>query len=160
MEVRQFLDEVVGNPVSRPARTSVADHRDRMTTVLVVDDSPEVRGLLSTVLRAAEIEAVMAENGLEALLAAHHVQPAVVVMDISMPVLDGIGATRLLKASAITRHIPVIAHTSTPQLCDRVAGEKLFAYVLTKPVVPNALVAVLEQVIRADQGSAARQDQL
>jgi CheY-like chemotaxis protein len=154
MEVRQFLEEVV------TARTDVQQSPHRGSRVLVVDDAPDVQGLVTTALRDAGFEAVTAENGLEALLAAHDVRPAVVVMDMSMPVLDGIAATRLLKASAITRHIPVIAHTSTPQACDRVAGERLFAHVLTKPVVPEALVAALQQVIRTAQPSAGRREPL
>jgi hypothetical protein len=75
--------------------------------VLVVDDSDDNRELAATVLEAAGFHVVTARNGLEAVVAAHREQPAVVLMDVTMPVLDGIEAARLIKASAETRHVKI-----------------------------------------------------
>jgi CheY-like chemotaxis protein len=113
--------------------------------VLVVDDSADTRDLVSTMLQLAGLEPVMACNGLEAVVAAHHVHPSVVLMDATMPVLNGIAATRLLKASDDTRHIPVIAHTAAPSACHSVASEKLFVHVLHKPAPPHVLVALVQR---------------
>jgi hypothetical protein len=71
--------------------------------VLVVDDYGDVRDLLARVLEGAGFLVRTAANGLEGLIAAYEMRPAVIVMDVSMPVLDGIEATRLIKAGEATR---------------------------------------------------------
>jgi two-component system chemotaxis response regulator CheB len=63
----------------------------------VVDDSEDTRDIIGVVLTAAGFEVLTATNGLEAIVAAHNVRPAVIVIDANMPVLNGIEATRLLK---------------------------------------------------------------
>jgi CheY-like chemotaxis protein len=115
--------------------------------VLVVDDSADTRDLVATVLSIAGLEPIIASNGLEGLAAAYQLRPTVVLMDVSMPVLDGIAATRLLKASEETRHIPVVAHTGAPSTCHDVASEGLFVDVLRKPVVPDVLVALVQRFL-------------
>lgn len=57
-----------------------------------------------------------------------------------MPVLDGIEATRLLKAAPATRHVPVIAHTARPDVLEGPIT-RLFARVLAKPAGPDELIA-------------------
>lgn len=86
-----------------------------------------------------------AANGLEGLLAAYEMRPAVILMDFAMPVLDGLEATRLIKASDATRRSRVIAYTSTPPQRHSVV-EKLFAAVVRKPATPNAVLATVQQV--------------
>ena len=66
--------------------------------VLVVDDYGDIREVLAGVLEDAGFVVRTAANGLEALIAAYEMRPGVIVMDVSMPVLDGIEATRLIKA--------------------------------------------------------------
>jgi two-component system, cell cycle response regulator DivK len=112
--------------------------------VLVVDDYQTVRDVIATVLRGAGFFVRTASNGLEALLAAYEMRPAVIVMDVTMPVLDGIEATRLIKAIDATRHAQVIAYTGNPGL-DETPARTLFAAVLQKPVPP---LVVLETVRR------------
>src|SRR5689334_13138572 len=70
----------------------------RPNAVLIADDYGDVRELLARVLEEAGFVVRTAANGLEAFLAAYEMRPAVIVMDLSMPVLDGIDATRLIKA--------------------------------------------------------------
>ena len=83
--------------------------------MLVVDDYGDVRELIAEVLRNAGFVVRTAANGLEGLLAAYEMRPAVIVMDFAMPVLDGLEATRLIKASEAMRQARVIAYTSTPR---------------------------------------------
>ena len=114
-------------------------------TVLVVDDYGDVRELLMRVLEDAGFVVRTAANGLEALLAAYEMRPGVIVMDVSMPVLDGIEATRLIKAAEATRDARVIAYTSNPSFSDG-PTRTLFAAVLTKPVTPSAVLATVQRV--------------
>jgi len=113
--------------------------------VLVVDDSGDIRDLIALVLQNAGFVVRTAANGLEALIAAYEMRPAVIVMDVSMPVLDGIEATRLIKASEATRDARVIAHTGDLPGAARLTGI-LFAAVLQKPTTPDVLVTTIQRV--------------
>jgi two-component system, cell cycle response regulator DivK len=93
-----------------------------------------------------------AENGLDALIAAYEWQPAVIVMDITMPVLDGIEATRLIKAGKATRDARVIAHTAIPGTA-AIHLQQLFDAVVPKPCMPDMLLgAVREAASRPGRG--------
>jgi len=85
---------------------------------------------------------------LAALLNAYEMQPAVIVMDMTMPVLDGVEATRLIKATKATRDARVIAYTANPSLAD-VLAQRLFVAVLPKPSTPDVLIAAVQNVARA-----------
>ncbi len=115
------------------------------SAVLVVDDYGDVREMLSRVLADAGFVVRTAANGLEGLIAAYEMRPGVIVMDVSMPVLDGIEATRLIKASEATRDARVIAYTGNPSF-DESSTRALFAAVLTKPALPGAVLATVQQV--------------
>jgi two-component system cell cycle response regulator DivK len=113
--------------------------------VLVADDYGNVREVLASVLQNAGFEVRTAANGLEALLAAYQMRPAIIIMDVRMPVLDGIEATRLIKASEAMRHTRVIAYTGDPVEGDS-RMKTLFAAVLQKPATPAALLATVRHV--------------
>jgi two-component system, cell cycle response regulator DivK len=113
--------------------------------VLVVDDYGDIRDVLASVLDDAGFFVRTAANGLEALIAAYQMRPGVIVMDVSMPVLDGIEATRLIKAGEATRNARVIAYTGNPSFDDS-PTRTLFAAVLTKPATPGAVLAAVQQV--------------
>jgi two-component system, cell cycle response regulator DivK len=112
--------------------------------VLVVDDYGDVRELVARVLQDAGFIVRTAANGLEGLIAAYEMRPGVIVMDVSMPVLDGIQATRLIKAGEATRNARVIAYTGSR--LDTAVVEKLFAAVLEKPSAPDVIVATVQHV--------------
>jgi two-component system, cell cycle response regulator DivK len=113
--------------------------------VLVADDYGDVRELLACVLEDAGFVVRTAANGLEAFLAAYEMRPAVIVMDLSMPVLDGIDATRLIKAVGVTRDARVIAYTGNPCF-DANPTRTLFAAVLLKPATPDVVLAAVRHV--------------
>jgi two-component system, cell cycle response regulator DivK len=115
------------------------------SAVLVADDYGDVRELLAHVLENAGFVVRTAANGLEAFLAAYEMRPAVIVMDLSMPVLDGINATRLIKAVELTRDARVIAYTGNPSF-DANPTRPLFAAVLHKPATPDLVLAAVRQV--------------
>ncbi len=123
-----------------------------ITAVLVVDDIEDARVLIAETLLQAGFLVRTAENGLDALIAAYEWQPAVIVMDITMPVLDGIEATRLIKAGKATRDVRVIAHTAKPGSA-AIHLRQLFDAVVPKPCMPDMLLgAVREAASRPGRG--------
>ncbi len=114
--------------------------------VLVVDDAEDVRDLVAYVLRDAGFVVRTATNGLEALIAAYEMQPAVIVMDMTMPVLNGIEATRLIKATKSIDHARVIAYTANTSSLPEILIQKYFVAVLPKPSTPDVVLAAVQNV--------------
>ncbi|THB76046.1 MAG: response regulator [Desulfobacteraceae bacterium] len=81
--------------------------------VLVVDDSESNRDFLYELLNRKNLEVMVAENGREAIMVASDFYPDIILMDIRMPVMNGIEAATQLKGHPKTRHIPVIALTAS-----------------------------------------------
>jgi two-component system cell cycle response regulator DivK len=79
--------------------------------VLLVDDYPDAREMYSEYLEFSGFDVVEAGNGMEALQRAVDTAPDIILMDLSLPVMDGWEATRRLKADQRTRAIPVVALT-------------------------------------------------
>ena len=120
----------------------------RRPIALVVDDSEETRELYAWCMRAAGwlVEAV--PSGEEALLVAAVLVPDVIVMDLNLPVIGGLEATRRLKADPDTQHIPIVAVSGI----DRGQGEALATEAgceafLEKPCQPEQLRALLERLV-------------
>jgi two-component system cell cycle response regulator DivK len=113
----------------------------RRDAVLVADDYGDVREMLAEVLQHAGFVVGTASNGLEALFAAYVTRPAVIVMDLTMPVLDGVEATRLLKTADATCRARVIAYTGNGLLGP---AQNLFDGILHKPTTPQVVVATVQ----------------
>ena len=90
-----------------------------MTRILLVEDNPENRDMLSRRLIRRGYEVEFAEDGAEAVRKAKDASPALILMDLSLPVMDGWEATRRIKADAQTAAIPVIALTAHAMSSDR-----------------------------------------
>jgi two-component system cell cycle response regulator DivK len=123
-------------------------------TVLVVDDYEDNRQMYAELLSYVGFQVEEARDGAEAIALARRVIPDLIVMDLSLPVIDGWEATRRLKRDALTRHIPVLALTGhAPEGLAghsegaREAGCDSF---LAKPCSPERLLeVVLETLDRA-----------
>src|SRR5687767_7657138 len=115
-------------------------------TLLVVDDEASNRELILMLVDQFDlpIKCLTANNGLEAVRIAQEEQPALVLMDLKMPGLDGWEATRRLKADPATASIPILALTAQAMVGDheRAIAAGCDGY-LTKPIDVNALVTVL-----------------
>lgn len=122
--------------------------RSLQHAVLVVDDYQDSREFMSMVLHNAGFIVRTASNGLEAVIAAYEMHPAVIVMDMMMPVLDGVEATRLIKAIDELREARVIAYTAKAPLDPKLTQE-LFSAVLEKPSRPDIVVAAVQRCARA-----------
>ncbi len=81
--------------------------------VLVVDDFADAREMYGEYLKFCGFRVAEAQNGVEAIDKAKRLKPDLILMDLSMPVVDGWEATRRLKADASTKGIPVVALTGT-----------------------------------------------
>ncbi len=90
--------------------------------VLVVEDRPEDRMLLVDFLTSQDCRVYVAEDGNDGYRKAQLVQPDIILMDVNMPVCDGLAACRLLKADQATRAIPIIFMTASALPTERVAG--------------------------------------
>jgi CheY-like chemotaxis protein len=90
-----------------------------MPRILLVEDNEMNRDMLSRRLERRGYQVVLAVDGQEGVERAGSESPDVVLMDMSLPVLDGWEATRILKAAPATRHIPVIALTAHAMSSDR-----------------------------------------
>ena len=87
--------------------------------ILIVDDDGRIRNLLKIYLEKAGFQVSEAENGLEALLALHNSQPNLIVLDIMMPVLDGMEVCRQVRKFS---QVPVIMLTARTEDEDRIMG--------------------------------------
>ena len=111
-------------------------------TILIVDDEPHMLRITELSLKKAGFNLLIARSGNEALQLARQHLPALIVMDVVMPDLDGISALKELKAAPATAKIPVIMLTSRGQNVTRVDAEGSGAALyLTKPFSPSALAA-------------------
>lgn len=120
-----------------------------MITVLLVEDNEMNRDMLSRRLERKGYSVIVAEDGREGVELAVQALPDLILMDMSLPVLDGWAATSMLKGSASTQHIPIIALTAHAMSTDEQrcyqAGCDEFD---TKPVVLERLLAKMDKCLR------------
>jgi CheY-like chemotaxis protein len=90
-----------------------------MVKILLVEDNEMNRDMLSRRLAKRGFEVLMAVDGAEGVAMAHSANPALILMDMSLPVMDGWTATRTLKADSSTSGIPVIGLTAHAMAGDR-----------------------------------------
>jgi len=119
-----------------------------MARVLIVDDSPTETYKLTTMLEKHGHVVIAAETGEDGVSVAKKELPDVVLMDIVMPGLNGFQATRQLRKSDETAHIPVIIVTTKDQETDRVWGMRQGAKAyLTKPIEEKVLMDTINEVM-------------
>ena len=116
--------------------------------ILVADDEIYMLRLLEMTFKKGGYEVVTCRDGQAALALAGSAQPQLIVLDVMMPGLDGLGALRQLKESAATKDIPVVVLSAKGHALTRVeaevAGAALF---LAKPFSPNQLLGEVQKII-------------
>lgn len=125
-------------------------------TILVVDDEPEIVKVLRGYLEQAGFRVVTANDGPMALAQYKHERPALVLLDLNMPGMDGIDVARRVRASS---NVPVIMVTARVEETDRLIGLELGAddYV-SKPFSPREVVARVRAVLRRSETQRATPD--
>ncbi len=130
--------------------TAVAESNG-LPLVLVVDDNADMREHLQAVL-TAHFKVITANNGQEALQKLQQQQPALILSDIMMPVLDGIGLLQEVKANKTTAHIPVILLTARAGEESKIVGWETGADdYLTKPFSSKELISRIASQIKTQQ---------
>ena len=118
--------------------------------ILVVDDYQDAREMYAEYLQYSGFRVAEARNGNEAVTQARSLKPDLILMDLSLPGMDGWEATRVLKADEETRHIPIVALTghalAGASEGARKAGCDSF---VTKPCLPDDLVVEVRRMLNA-----------
>jgi len=137
---------------SRTPGSGINSGETRMTsigkTVLLVEDNEDNRIVYSTILQHFGYHVMEALNGEDGIAKARAARPDLILMDISIPVIDGWEATQVLKHDPETRGIPIIALTAHALAADRErAMEAGCDSYLAKPCEPKTVVSEVERFI-------------
>lgn len=125
-------------------------HGLRNLSVLVVDDFPDTVDLLAEILGDNGYSVNVAFDGTDAIDRALQAQPDLILMDLAMPNLDGLAATRRLKGDPRTHDIPVVLYTGHPgaDVAQR-AHEAGCRSVITKPALEQVLLDAVDDALRS-----------
>jgi CheY-like chemotaxis protein len=143
---REKLESTLTRSLPRPLRA-----RPRETPlILIAEDNEANIEVIESYLAAMEMQFVIARDGAEAVAAARENRPDLILMDVQMPVLDGLEATRLIRqAGGDVARIPIVALTALAMLGDKdrclAAGADDY---LTKPVSFRTLREVIQRLLR------------
>lgn len=123
-----------------------------MKKVLVIEDNKDNLKLITYALKRSGYEVVAAKTGEEGIELALRERPFFIVMDIALPGIDGLEATRRIRESAINDTIPIIAITSHAMQGDR---ERIVAAgcngYLEKPIDPLTVVATIQDILKVEK---------
>lgn len=128
--------------------------------ILVVDDEPDLLDLIEVNFQKAGFEVVAVSNGRDALAQARAARPALIILDVMLPEMDGLEICKTLRRDAATASLPIIMLTARAMEVDRVIGLELGAddYV-TKPFSVRELVLRARNVLQRKQGAMERGDE-
>jgi len=128
--------------------------------ILIVDDEQDILDLVAYNLSKARYQCTCVMDGAEALRSARAAQPDLILLDLMLPVLDGLEVCAILKNDPKTKNIPIVMLTAKGTETDIVHGLELGADdYITKPFSPKVLVARVKAVLRrlpveSDEGAS------
>jgi twitching motility two-component system response regulator PilG len=124
---------------------SVHDSMVKNRKILVVDDSPTVRKLISGKLEKCGHEVVCAIDGVDALEKINELKPDLVLLDITMPRMDGYQVCKLIRNNETTKDVPVVMISGKDGFFDKVRGKMAGTTgYITKPFGPETLMKTVE----------------
>jgi len=116
--------------------------------ILIADDEVYMLRLLEMTFKKGGYAVVSCRDGQEALAQAVSALPQLIVLDVMMPGLDGLGALRQLKENPATRDIPVVVLSAKGHALTRVEAEAAGAVLfLAKPFSPNQLIGEVQKIL-------------
>ena len=140
-----------GEPVATPSggiNVTMDQESAKKFVILVVDDSADHVAMLSLDLQTQGYRVVTATNGEEAVSVAAYTLPNLILMDVSMPQLDGLGATRRIREQEALREIPIIAVTAFgTEGFQRAAYDAGVSGYLTKPIDFNRMHLLVARLL-------------
>ena len=117
--------------------------------ILVVDDEPDALELIEVNLKGAGFDVLTAANGRQALEKARAALPALVLLDVMLPEVDGLEVCKSLRRDPKTASIPIIMLTARAAEIDRVLGLELGADdYITKPFSPRELILRVRNLLK------------
>jgi DNA-binding response OmpR family regulator len=129
------------------------------STILVVDDEPEAVELVEFNLKQAGFSVTTATDGEEALKKAKATLPALIVLDLMLPEIDGLEVCKLLRRDPATAGIPIIMLTAKAAEIDRVVGLELGADdYITKPFSPRELILRIRKILQRREAAEEKQE--
>ncbi|HUR21413.1 MAG TPA: response regulator [Vicinamibacterales bacterium] len=123
--------------------------------ILLIEDYPAMRELMSYLLNSSGHSTIVASNGADGVAEAVRSRPDLVLCDLALPILDGFGVARRLKADPSLAGIPLIAVTGSemPAEPDTLRSSGFDGYI-TKPITPETFVAEVEAfMLRQEPGA-------
>lgn len=117
--------------------------------ILLVDDDLTLREMYGERLKSEGFEIVQATNGAEAIQKAKEIKPAVVLLDIMMPKVNGFDVLKMIRSDEEIKNTPVIVLTALIQDVDRIQGKKLGAsdYIVKSETMPGEVIAKIKGVL-------------
>lgn len=117
-----------------------------MTTILIVDDEPSICQMLEQVLEVEGFDVVTASNGREGMVQADKTRPDLVILDFSMPVMNGSEMAKALRSAEGERHVKILMYTSYREQYVRAGCTEYDAF-LSKPSSVEDLIAAVEGLL-------------
>lgn len=117
--------------------------------VLVIDDDSTIRAMMSLMLRTCNVKIYDARNGLEGLAVAELLPPQLILLDLTMPGMDGIEVVKRLRAhtSEVLRKVPIVLFTASPEHMRKQAMDAGANAVLEKPAPRQLLIQFIEMYL-------------
>lgn len=125
------------------------DHPSSSRTILYIEDDPANRQLVSFIIaRRTDLQLIEADTGLSGIELAVSTQPAVILLDLSLPDTGGYEVLKQLQEKSTTSHIPVVAVSGdySPEDVERGMAAGMHGY-LSKPVKVNELYSIIDRII-------------
>lgn len=138
---------IVPRHLTKQLAHSEGDIQFLPATVLIADDISANRDLLREILAKSGLSSIEAENGEQAILLASKHLPALILMDMRMPVMGGLDATMILKNTPVTAHIPIIAVTASAMKAQQEYLGTVCDGFIAKPVQQDDLLCTLRKFI-------------